>query len=134
MTDQPRVPPDVVARVGAICLGLPEVVEEAAWAGVRWVVAGKNFAHVVRIEHGRPAAYAQAAGTPGPATVLTLRLPPARLDLPRFARAPFFRPVWFPNIVGLAVDATTDWDDVAELVTDSYATLAPKRLVARLDR
>ena len=26
-----------------------------------------------------------------------------------------------------------DWDEIAELVTDAYGTVAPKRLVARLD-
>jgi hypothetical protein len=31
------------------------------------------------------------------------------------------------------VDAT-DWDEVAELVTDSYCLLAPQRLVARVAR
>ena len=64
---------EVVARVGAGCLALPEVVEEDAWVGTRWRIRTKTFAHVVPIDGGRPAAYADAAGTAGPAVVLTFR-------------------------------------------------------------
>ena len=44
---------------------------------------------------------------------------------------PFFKPVWFRDIVGLVLPAdpaAVDWDEVAELVTESYRLLAPKRL------
>lgn len=134
MPAHPPVPAAILTRLNAICLGLPEAWEENAWTGVRWMVAKKNFAHAVRIEDGWPPAYAQAAGTAGPATVLTFRLPQRRLAAPRFARAPFFRPIWFANIAGMFVDESSDWDDVAELLADSYRVLAPKKLAALLDR
>jgi hypothetical protein len=41
--------------------------------------------------------------------------------------------VWFSDLVGLRLDGTVDWDEVNELVTESYRVLAPKALVARLD-
>ncbi len=47
---------------------------------------------------------------------------------------PYFKPVWFPDIVGLRIDDDTDWDEVGELLTESYCTRAPKRLVALVDR
>ena len=50
------------------------------------------------------------------------------------ANHPFFAPVWRPGIIGLRIDSATDWDEVAELLTDSYCTLAPKRLVRLLER
>ncbi|HET9559825.1 MAG TPA: MmcQ/YjbR family DNA-binding protein, partial [Actinomycetota bacterium] len=31
------------------------------------------------------------------------------------------------------LDVPQDWDELAELVTDAYRTVAPRRLVARLD-
>ena len=68
---EPAVPADVVARVRALCLDLPEAYEEEAWVGTRWRVKGKTFAHVIAIADGWPGAYARAAGTDGPATVLT---------------------------------------------------------------
>ena len=36
---------------------------------------------------------------------------------------PFFKPVWFRDIVGLVLPddpAAVDWDEVTELVTESY--------------
>ena len=32
-----------------------------------------------------------------------------------------------------APEATTDWDEITELVTDSYRLTAPKKLIAQLD-
>jgi hypothetical protein len=128
------VPPAIVARLASICLGLPEACEEQAWAGTRWSIRKKNFAHVLMIDAGWPPAYAQAAGSNGPAIALTFRLPVSRLDAPRFARTPFFRPVWFPDIAGMLIDARVDWDEVADLLTESYCLLAPKKLVALVDR
>jgi hypothetical protein len=32
------------------------------------------------------------------------------------------------------LDADVDWDDVAELVTESYCALAPKKLVELVER
>lgn len=134
MSEHATVPGEIVARLNAICLGLPEVHEESAWAGVRWMIGKKNFAHAVMIDRGWPPAYAQAAGNDGPLPVLTFRLPAARLAASKFARAPFFKPPWFANIVGVAIDARTDWDEVADLIVESYCVLAPNKLVALLDR
>jgi hypothetical protein len=36
--------------------------------------------------------------------------------------------------MGLTLDAATDWDEVAELVVESYCVLAPRKLVALVDR
>ncbi len=123
--------PRYVERLGEISLALPEVVEEDAWVGVRWSIRKKNFAHVVAIADGHPPAYAEAAGTPGPATVLTFRSSGEELEVLSAIGPPFFKPVWFRDIVGLVLPddpAHVDWDEVAELVTESYRLLAPKRL------
>ncbi len=121
---------EVVTRVGAVCLALPQAVEEDAWVGVRWRIRTKTFAHVVPIADGAPRAYATAAGTDGPVTVLTFRAVGDELDALSAIGPPFFKPVWFRDIVGLVVDADVDWDEVAELLTESYCALAPGRLVA----
>ena len=103
-----------------MCLALPDVIEEDAWVGVRWRIRTKTFAHVVAIDGGRPAAYAAAAGTPGPATVLTFRASGDELEILSAMGPPFFKPVWFRDIVGLIVAPDVDWDEIAELVTESY--------------
>jgi len=134
MTSRLEVPADILAKLRLACLDLPDATEERAWVGTRWMIGKKNFAHVLMISDGWPPAYVQAAGSKGPACVLTFRVALAKLAAPRFQRTPFFRPPWFANIAGLFIDAETDWDDVTALVTDSYCVLAPKNLVARVDR
>ena len=128
-----EVPREIVAKLRSICLDLPEAYEEAAWVGTRWSVRKKNFAHVLMIDAGWPPAYAKVADARGPICVLTFRSATAALDTPRFGRPPFFRPGWWPNIVGLVVDARTDWDEVAALLTTSYCVLAPKKLAESVD-
>jgi hypothetical protein len=127
------VPPDILAKLQSVCLGLPDVYEERAWVGTRWCVRKKNFAHVLMIDRGWPPAYAHAAGCEGPACALTFRLAARKLRAPRFTRAPFFRPVWFANIAGLLIDRDTDWDEVEALLTQSYRVLAPKNLAALVE-
>jgi hypothetical protein len=122
-----------LARVRLTALELPEAVEEKAWAGIRWCVRKKNFAHLVSIDAGWPPAYAQAAATQGPAHVLTFRLRAENCQAARFTRAPFFRPVWFPNIAGVVLDAHPDWDEVDGLIRESYQVLAPRKLAAMLE-
>ena len=36
--------------------------------------------------------------------------------------------------MGMVLDGDTDWDEVRELVTESFCVLAPKMLIARIDR
>ncbi len=124
---------ELVARLRLTCLDLPEAYEEEAWAGTRWMVRKKNFAHVLMIADGWPPAYVKAAGTRGPARVLTFRSPRPQLDSPRFRRAPFFRPPWFPDIVGMVLDEAADWYEVGALVTRSYRLLAPAKLAALVE-
>ena len=45
-----------------------------------------------------------------------------------------FKPRWRPTVVGMVLDAGVDWGEVAELVTESYCVLAPKKLVALVER
>jgi hypothetical protein len=128
------VPEVVVDRLRAICGTLPEVVEQEAWVGTRWRIRTKTFAHVLVVDDGRPAAHARALGHDGPAVVLTFRSGGEELAVLEQAGPPFFSPVWFEDIVGLELDDATDWDEVAELCTESYCLLAPKKLAALVTR
>jgi hypothetical protein len=134
VTAYAEVPPEIVAELRSVCLGLPEAYEEEAWVGTRWRVRKKTFAHVVRIESGQPPAYARAAASDGPLTVMTFRSAGPELDALRYAGPPFFKPVWWTDIVGMVLDDHSDWDEVAELITESYCALAPQKLVALIDR
>ena len=132
MSARATVSEPIVSRLRAICLEFPEACEEQAWVGTRWMIRKKNFAHVLVIDSGWPPAYARAAKSEGPMTVLTFRSS-ARLEAPRFSKPPFFKPVWWPDIAGVAIDAETDWDEVSDLLAASYCLLAPKKLAAQID-
>lgn len=129
-----EVPTPTVARLREACLALPDAREETAWVGTRWRIRQQTFAHVLMVNDGWPPAYAQAAGSNGPLCVLTFRSPLPQLDAYAYTWAPFFRPVWFPDIVGMRLDdIDTDWDEVAGLLRASYRHLAPKALTEQLD-
>jgi YjbR len=134
VTGAADVPPEIVARLRGVCLGLPEAYEEQAWVGTRWRVRTRTFAHVLAVDAGWPPAYARAAATDGPATVLTFRSSGQDLDALSAEGPPFFRPGWAPNIVGVVLGTAVDWGEVAELLTDSYRVMAPRKLLALVER
>jgi len=123
----------IVAKLRELCMALPESHEEQAWVGTRWRIRKKTFAHVLEIREGRPPAYAKAAHANGPLVVMTFRSPMVALNVHSFAQAPFFRPGWFVDIAGMALDSSTDWDEVQALVVGSYAAMAPKKLLPKIE-
>ena len=117
------VPDDVEVRLRECCLSLPDAYEERAWKGTRWMVRKKTFAHVLGVEVG-------AARM----VVLTFRSAGEELEVLRNAGHPFFVLGWGRDAVGMELDADTDWDEVRELLTESFCVLAPQKLVALVDR
>jgi predicted DNA-binding protein (MmcQ/YjbR family) len=115
--------PAVLAELRAVCLGLPEATEKQAWAGAQFRVRNRTFAHVLAVD-----------SADGPVTVMTFRSRGAELDALRRMGHPFFRPAWGKDGVGMVIDDEVDWDEVAELLTESYCVMAPKKLVALVDR
>lgn len=123
---------EVVTRLRAICAPLPDAREEEAWVGIRFRIRGRTFVHCCAIDEGRPPAMSRHAGTAGPALVVTFESAGEELAILRQSGHPFWTPPWRETVVGLFLDETTDWGEVAELVTDSYCLQAPKRLAARV--
>ena len=128
------VAPDILDRLRAVCLRLPDAHEEQAWVGTRWRIRTKTFAHVLVIESAWPPAYARAAATGGPATVLTFRSSGAELVALRNVGRPFFAPPWREDEVGMVIDEDVEWDEVAELLTESYCCVAPTALREMVER
>ena len=125
-----------IARVGATALALPDAYEQDAWVGVRWRVRTRTFAHVAPVDGSSPAIDLAAgrAGVSGPAVIMTFRSSGDELDVLARIGPPFFKPRWSTTVVGVHLTPTTDWDEIAELVTESYCLLAPKKLAARVAR
>ncbi|GGO45098.1 MmcQ/YjbR family DNA-binding protein [Streptomyces lasiicapitis] len=140
-----EVPLDVLTRLREVCLNLPETYEEPAWTGTRWRIRTNTFAHVYLTDwsvSSSPSARAIAAATAaatgglttpeGLTTTLTFRSHDEEFEALTNAGAPFFRVSWGANVVGMRLDADTDWAEVAELLSESYCVQAPKKLAAQV--
>jgi predicted DNA-binding protein (MmcQ/YjbR family) len=114
----------VECAVRVRAMALPEVHEEQAWGGRRWRIRQRTFAQVATVVNDR-----------GENTLLTFRSSGEELDVLHSIGHPFFRPGWGTNVVGMVLSDRTDWEEVGELLTDSYCVMAPKKLAAqaRLD-
>lgn len=113
---------DVLARVREICLALPEAVEKpfGGHSAPSFRVRDKLF--LITSEDGRSMMF--KAG-PGVQEALVAS-DPERFFVPAY--------VGHKGWVGAWLTADQDWDEIAELIEDSYRLIAPKRLAARIRR
>jgi hypothetical protein len=112
---RPEVPIAWVRRLRALLEPLPECVEQDAWVGVRWRVGQATVAHVF--------------GGEDQLFRIVFRAEPAEVMAFQHMGAPYFRAGWGGNVVGMLLDDATDWEELAECLTDSYCLQAPARLV-----
>jgi hypothetical protein len=101
-----------------------------AWVGTRWRIRTRTFAHVLTVDPGHQMAHARAVRTGEPACVLTFRASGDELRALVSGGYPFFKAGWGDDVVVMVIDDEVDWSEVAELLTESYRILAPKRLAA----
>lgn len=120
LSDRPDVPLAWVERLRALMAGFPECEEEAAWTGVRWRVGQATVCHIF--------------GGEDQLFRITFRAEPDELLAFEHLGAPYFRVEWGANVVGMLLDEDTDWDELAELLTDSYCLQAPQRLAELVRR
>jgi hypothetical protein len=126
---------ELVEPVRRICLALPDTHEEPAWPGVRWRIRQRTFAHVLGIHPEAPPILARSGGdATEPITILAFRADGEELHALRHTGPPFIDVGWGRDAIGMSLDAATAWDEVTELLTDSYCLLAPKKLAAQVAR
>jgi hypothetical protein len=106
-------------RLRTICMALPEAHEGPAWNGCSWLIRKQHFCQVFTTEDD--------AGQRG---VLYFRSQPPDLDALVESGHPFFKAAWGKRVIGMAIDDDLDWDEVAELIADSYCIQAPRTLAA----
>ncbi|SDD49818.1 YjbR protein [Auraticoccus monumenti] len=104
----------MLRRLTAIMAAFPECEQEGAWVGTRWRVGQATVAHVFGGEDQR--------------FRIVFRAEPEEVMGFEHLGEPYFRTGWGSNVVGLLLDEATDWEELAELLTDSYRLQAPKRL------
>lgn len=125
------VPSEILERLRPIGRTLPETYEEPAWIGIRWRIRTRTVAHVYTPDPSRQPFYARYTVDGEPPTVMTFRAPAGELLGLTAGGFPFFRAAWGSNVAGVLLGDHTDWAEITEILTDSYAEMAPKFLVAR---
>ncbi len=118
------VPDEIQMRLRTICLALPDAYEERAWVGTRWMVRKRTFVHVLGVVDPEEKSL----------VVMTFRSAGEEADVLRASGHPFFAINWGRNAIGMVLDAHTDWNEVGELLVESFCLLAPKKLIALVDR
>jgi hypothetical protein len=117
---------DPVQRLREICLALPEVTERVSHGEPTWFVRGrKTFVTLDDHHHGASHLAFWCAAPPGVQEELV------DLEPDRFFRPPY---VGGRGWLGVRIDRDVDWDEIARICADAYRQVAPKRLVALLDR
>ena len=115
-------------RVTSICRTLPEVtVEEGHHPHRGYKVAGKNLGWFTVNEHGS-GRIALVVHTEAKENEALVASDPERFELPKYVA----RHGYVSYFLDLP-DRPVDWDEVTELLRDSYRLQAPKRLVRLLD-
>jgi predicted DNA-binding protein (MmcQ/YjbR family) len=103
-----------------LCLGFPEAVEKETWGHPTFRVRDKIFATGGEGEDGVPTMSCKARSEQEALLAIG---------------EPFFHPAYVGSKgwIGVRLGPDTDWDEIAELIEESYRSTAPKRLIAELD-
>lgn len=112
---------DPVDRLRALCLALPEVTEKLSHGEPTWFVR-KVFVSLADHHHDDHLAF-WCAAPPGVQEELVAAEPE------RFFRPPY---VGGRGWLGVRLDVDPDWAEIAEIVTDAYLEIAPKKLAAEV--
>jgi hypothetical protein len=115
---------DPLARLRALCTALPEVTEKVSHGEPTWFVRRVFVTYADHHHHDDRLAF-WCAAPPGAQEALVAARPEQ-----------FFRPPYVGGRgwLGVRLDGDVDWDEIAEIVTDAYRQIAPKKLVAQLER
>ena len=103
------------ARVRAICLELPEAAERETWSEATFRVREKIF----EMGHDGETTPVTCKGRPGVQQMLVAA------DPERFYVPPY---TGHNGWIGVRLSVPVDWEELEDLITESYRLTAPKRL------
>jgi predicted DNA-binding protein (MmcQ/YjbR family) len=114
--------PDPIARLREICLDFPEATEKSfgGHSAPSFRVRDKLF--VMTSENGT---HMTCKAPPGDQAMLVAS-DPDRYFVPAY--------VGSKGWVGIHLDPGLDWDEISEIAEESYRMIAPKKLIAELDK
>jgi hypothetical protein len=116
---------DPVARLRAICLGLPEVNERMSHGEPAWFIRDKKV--LASLDNHHHGADHLAFWCPAPAGVQAELV---EQEPDRFFRPPYVGPRGW---LGVRIDRQPDWAEIERILRDAYRLVAPKKLAAALD-
>jgi len=108
-----------LAKIRKICLSLPDTKETMTWGKPHFRVGEKIFA-----------GYGEENGKRVVGFKLEMAHASVAVQVPGFSRAPY---VGHKGWVSLETDSVKDWDEVREMIVESYRLIAPKKSLAKLD-
>jgi len=111
-----------IARLRKICLAMPEATEKLSHGEPTWF-AGKVFVMLSNHHHDDRLGF-WCAAPPGEQEALVQSHPD------RFFRPPY---VGGRGWLGVYLDVPQDWDEIAEIVEESYRLVAPNTLLEQLE-
>ena len=116
-------PPAPIARIRAICLSLPEAVEQPFGGHTAPSFRVRDKLFVMTSEDGTSMTMKAPQGVQG----ILVASDPERFFVPKY--------VGPKGWIGVRLDlkAPPDWAEMAELMTESYCLTAPKRLAAQVE-
>ena len=113
-----------LVRVTKICLALPEATRWYNGQHAGFQVKKRTFAYFLNDHHGDGIVAINTKVLPGDNTAL-IKANPERFYMPAY--------IGHRGWVGLRLDVgEIDWEEVAELLKDSYRRVAPKTLAVKV--
>jgi predicted DNA-binding protein (MmcQ/YjbR family) len=125
-----EIPEDILERIRSLCLALPEVTVRVDESLTRTRSTAHSF-DIRRRSFCLLVARENSAGRPVP--LLVLRADPEEREVLLSIGHPFFASGAGRDRIVVVLTDDTDWEEIRELVTESYRILAPKKLSAQLD-
>ena len=111
----------VLARLRKLCLALPETSERLSHGAPTFFVRAKrSFLMVLRNHHG-DGRFAIWCAAPAGLQQMLVEADPERFFVPPY--------VGHRGWLGVRLDRGLDWDELAGIVEDAYAEVAPPKLV-----
>jgi hypothetical protein len=115
---------DPLDSLRRLCLALPETTERLSHGEPTWFIRGKKTFVTYDRHHDDKLGF-WCPAPPGVQEELVAAEPE------RFFRPPY---VGHRGWLGVRLDVDVDWDEVEQIVIDAYRMVAPKVLIAQLDR
>src|SRR2546427_5177148 len=111
------------ARIRALCLGLPETSERLSHGAPTFFIRGKRAFVMVLSNHHGDGRFAIWCAPPDGMQTLLVEAEPERFFVPPY----FGHRGW----LGVRLDRGLDWDELAGIIEDAYAEVAPAKLLRK---